>query len=101
LPGTRGAGLDRDENEAHTPHYDNMRITSKMHDFTAERGFWKESENLKTIRAYDPDSRMIVSQASLDKLRLHIIDRGYWGNCEGADLDALRARVAKYQQVTV
>jgi len=59
----------------------------------AEHGLWKESENLKTIRGdahWEDDVNRVILD---DKLRLYIIDRGYWGDCSGAELDDLRARV--------
>jgi len=62
-------------------------------------GFWKESENLKTIRGDASWEDGVNRTILMDKLRLHIIDRGYWGDCEGAELDDLRSRVAIDQAV--
>jgi len=99
LPGTRGAGLDRDESEASQPRYSELKMTTLVD--TVERGFWKESENLKTLRgdaSWIDDRSADEIQHSMDKLRLHIIDRGYWGDCSGGALDVLRWRVAEYEE---
>jgi hypothetical protein len=65
----------------------------------AEHGLWKESENLKTLRGDASWEDNVNRTILMDKLRLHIIERGYWGDCSGAELDDLRQRVAIDQAV--
>lgn len=56
-------------------------------------GFWKESENLKTIRGDAHWEDDVDRGLLMDKLRVQIAESGLWGDCEGAELDEIRSRI--------
>jgi hypothetical protein len=102
--GSIGHGPDSDESEPRLDHSSRAPFTDSMAAPSDMRACWKESENLKTIRGdahwYGDNETREHTQLRMDKLRLYIIERGYWGDCSGAELDRLRARIATNQRVT-
>jgi len=90
-PGSMGHAPDADEALNERPHHERDKGDDS---FVVEHaGYWKESENLKTIRGDAHWEDNVNRTILMDRLRLHIIDRGYWGDCSGAELDDLRSRV--------